>query len=527
MNSISRVSHKATRLAEILIVLALVLVGVSPAAAQGERIIFLHHSCGANLIADGGVREGLSARGYEFYDHGYNDDGLVLADGTWTGTNFDVPGDNTDPDGYAAIFAQEQHDPPDNTFSHLMQYDVIAFKSCFPVSNIESDSQLAEYRSHYLSIRDRMDQYPGKIFVIVTQPPEVPANSNPDAAMRARAFANWLQSDEYLAGHANVFVFDFFGLLAGNDHFLRPEYRMDEYDAHPNQRANSDIGTLFVEFLDTSIRRYGGVMPRPPGEATPTQGAEEPQEPEQEAPAPSSRPDAAILDDFEGYTAGDGWDTWVDGEGSTMECVADPGAAVSGSAALLVRYSIAPEGWAGCGRSHETPQDWSATDGIAMWVRSEEPGVLVAVTLHLGETQEPTPFQTELTTPLGGAGVWSMVQLPWDLFAKPDWFGEGGLSQLDLTRVVGVSFDFSAPGASRVEGSMWVDDLSLLVEGQATPESAAMPAPESPVGPSVEEAETSQEGRGSICPCSGFALPLAGLGVVLWRRSRAEPGDEV
>jgi len=302
---------------------------------------------------------------------------------------------------------------------------------------------------------------------------------------------------------------------------------MDEYDAHPNQRANSDIGPLFVEFLDTSIRSYGGVAPRPPAEAAPTQGAEEPQVPEQEVPAPSDAPDAAIIDDFEGYAAGGGWDTWVDGEGSTMECVADPGAAVSGSVALLVRYSISPEGWAGCGRSHETPQDWSAADGIAMWVLSEEPGVLLAVTLHLGDAQEPTPFQAELTTPQGGAGAWCLVQLPWDVFAKPDWFGEGGLSQLDLSRVVGVSFDFSAPGAARLEGSMWVDDLSLLVEGQAIPESPAVPAQDGPVVPSAEEGEAPQEGRGSICPCSGLALPLAGLGVVLWRRSREEPGDQV
>jgi hypothetical protein len=44
------------------------------------------------------------------------------------------------------------HDPPDTTFSHLMQYDVIAFKSCFSASLIESDQELADYRAYYLSI---------------------------------------------------------------------------------------------------------------------------------------------------------------------------------------------------------------------------------------------------------------------------------------------------------------------------------------------------------------------------------------
>jgi hypothetical protein len=158
-----------------------------PAAAQGPtRVLFMHHSCGANLIEQGGVREGLTALGYEFYDHGYNGDGLRLADGSYTGTNFDVPDDNTDPDGYAAIFAQPLHDPPDNTFSHMMQYDVIAFKSCFPTSNIYDDDLLAEYQSYYLSIRDRTDQFPNKIFIIVTQPPQVPNNSDPQEAARAR-----------------------------------------------------------------------------------------------------------------------------------------------------------------------------------------------------------------------------------------------------------------------------------------------------------------------------------------------------
>jgi len=222
-----------------------------------NRVILLHHSVGADLIARGGVRESLTNLGYEFYDHGYNDDGLVLADGTSTGTNFAVPDDNTNPDGFANIFAQPLNDPPDNTFSQLMQYDVIAFKSCFPVSDIQSDEQLAEYKTYYLSIRDRMDEYPDKVFIVVTQPPQVSANTDPGTAARARAFASWLASDEYLSGHPNVFTFNFFNLLADpSTNTLRADYVADEYDAHPNELADQTIGPLFADFIDQSVTTY-------------------------------------------------------------------------------------------------------------------------------------------------------------------------------------------------------------------------------------------------------------------------------
>ena len=229
----------------------------APPATGYRRVIFLHHSTGANLIEQGDVRSRFTALGYEFDDLGYNGDGLVLGDGTWTGRNFDVPDDNTNPDGYAVIFAQPLHDPPDNTFSHLMQYDVIVFKSCFPVSIIESDEQLAEYKGYYWSIRKRMDQYPNKLFIVVTQPPEIPADTNAQAAARARTFTNWLASDEYLSGHPNIVTFNFFNLLADpSTNMLRTIYQTDASDAHPNELANRTIAPLFVDFVDQAVKRY-------------------------------------------------------------------------------------------------------------------------------------------------------------------------------------------------------------------------------------------------------------------------------
>lgn len=230
---------------------------IEPPHEGATSIIFLHHSTGANLIEQGGVRERLSELGYAFYDHGYNGDGLVLADGTWTGENFDVPDDNTNPDGFATVFAQPLNDPPDNTFSYLMQYDAIIFKSCFPVSNIESDEQLDEYKSYYLSIRDRIDEFPDTLFIIVTQPPQIPADTDRDAATRARAFSDWLASDEFLSGHPNVFTFNFFDQLADpSNNMLRKQYRTSEDDAHPNERANEAVAPVFCDFVDEAIRSY-------------------------------------------------------------------------------------------------------------------------------------------------------------------------------------------------------------------------------------------------------------------------------
>ncbi|MDY6876908.1 MAG: hypothetical protein SWK90_12005, partial [Chloroflexota bacterium] len=47
------------------ILLAFLLPAGRPALAQAQavRILFLHHSCGENLIEQGGVREGLTALG--------------------------------------------------------------------------------------------------------------------------------------------------------------------------------------------------------------------------------------------------------------------------------------------------------------------------------------------------------------------------------------------------------------------------------------------------------------------------------
>jgi hypothetical protein len=238
----------------------------SSVSSSGDftNIIFLHHSTGQNLIEQSRVRERFTERGYDFWDHAYNGEGVTRPDGIAAGFHYHVPHDNTNPDGFARIFAQPVYKLPINTFSGLLQHEVIAFKSCFPVSNIGSDEQLETYKTYYLDIRGAMDQHPDRIFVILTPPPLNPAKTDAETAARARAFANWLASDEYSSGHPNVSTFDFFGLLAEDDttapdyNMLREAYRNGE-DSHPNAVANEAIGPLFVDFVIDAIETYRAV----------------------------------------------------------------------------------------------------------------------------------------------------------------------------------------------------------------------------------------------------------------------------
>jgi hypothetical protein len=229
-----------------------------------SNVVFLHHSTGHNLIEQGDVRERFTVAGYDFWDHGYNSTGLRNPAGEYTGYSYSIPGDNTDPDGLARIFAQRPRDLPLNAFSGLLQHEVIAFKSCFPASQITSDEQLAQYKAFYLAMRDVMDAHPDRVFVVMSPPPLNPAATDAGAAARARAFADWLTSDEYLSGHPNVFAFDFFDHLAEDDpaspevNMLRAAYR-EGTDSHPNAVANETVGPLFADFVMKAAEEYRAI----------------------------------------------------------------------------------------------------------------------------------------------------------------------------------------------------------------------------------------------------------------------------
>jgi hypothetical protein len=439
-------------------------------AVQGTpvRIIFMHHSTGENLIWQGGMREAFTELGYEFWDHGYNSDGLVDPDGRHTSINWNVPGDNTDPDGWYAIFNQPFTTPPTNTLSHMLEYDVIIFKSCFPASHITDNEMFEDYKRYFLAIRSAMDQYPNKLFIPFTTPPLVPNSTDPESAARARAWAQHLTSAGYLGGYPNIRVFDFFTLLADDVGYLRAEYRPDQWDSHPNELANRAVGPLFVAFVDQAIQNFipGQAHSQTPQRSSvngdldsqPEASEDTASQPEKVKPHIDESPTTTI-DDFEGDEFHERWWHYADEETTSFSCTrVQPG--FDSSHALQLNFDLGTGVYAGCGREITLAQNWDEAVGISFVWQANAPGLILSVVLMV----EDTPFETRVHIP---GTDWSQVTLRWTDFRKADWANEGGVETFDPVRVTSLSFGVG-DWAQAQAGTILIDSLSLVVNATPT-----------------------------------------------------------
>lgn len=241
------------------------------------KLLFIHHSTGANLILQGDLRALLKSRipTLELWGHSYNllpwwqltahifpyHTGLSDQNGKLTGTDYKIEITNTDPQGYADLFSEEIHSPPDNALSKIVaNFDIIMFKSCFPVTKIETEEKLKHYQDCYLKIRDTIDKLSNKKFILLTAPPLRKEMTKSEWAARARRYANWMKSNEYLEERKNMFVFDFFDALAKGDsqsdnfNMLRRDYcSIIPIDSHPNQMANQQVARKLADFISQSI----------------------------------------------------------------------------------------------------------------------------------------------------------------------------------------------------------------------------------------------------------------------------------
>jgi hypothetical protein len=234
------------------------------------NLFFLHHSTGDGIVVEGDMRGTINAynsqhkTSFAFWDHEYNSQGLRDPSGQLTGTNYAIPGDNTDPDGLHQLWTSQQSDWQAARNKILNNHEVIAFKSCFPASAIAGASELNQRKTWYLAMRGFFDTRKDKLFVVMSTPPLHRLDTSATEAKNARAFADWLCSSTYLSGHPNVKCFDLFDHLAHPDdgsaaaNMLKYSYEIDHSssDSHPNQLANQTVGPIFATFLINAALSY-------------------------------------------------------------------------------------------------------------------------------------------------------------------------------------------------------------------------------------------------------------------------------
>ena len=234
------------------------------AAAQkampaNARIVLLHHSTG-ECVWNGGVPAWFSAF------NAANKTGYAV-----TERNFpkDSPyGWENYPYDYWNIWVRHAGPRPfkqEPTLEILAdKFNVIVFKHCFPVSNIEADTgnadvassekRLENYKLQYAALKKKMRSFPRVRFVVWTAAAQVKNDTDEAAAQRARAFVDWVRTTWDEKGD-NIFVWDFNQLETGGGLYLKPANASG--DAHPNERFSRAVAPLLCQRIVDVIQGRG------------------------------------------------------------------------------------------------------------------------------------------------------------------------------------------------------------------------------------------------------------------------------
>ncbi len=219
----------------------------------GLDLLFIHHSCGSNWLADwnGGLAKALTEAGFHVHDATY---------GSKVGEKTDVihwvPKFSTMMDLILRTKKQDQ-------LLEKGRYNrIVMFKSCFPNSALHKPGKtdwdpmgimtVDNYKLAYNALLPIFRKHPDVLFIAVTAPPLRKEDTNPESAALAKEFNRWLVN-EWPAGDKNVATFDFFGILSTKEGWLRYPTK----DSHPNQLGNRRATKAFLPFLFRALRRAG------------------------------------------------------------------------------------------------------------------------------------------------------------------------------------------------------------------------------------------------------------------------------
>jgi len=275
----------------------------SRAPGKPLDLLFIHHSCGGQLLAPvgrsigdncilqshpngGNLRAMLEENDYRVHEASY---GSRL-------------GENTDVFDWLPKFRNQMTDvlkcdAQDSSFADGRRNQIVMFKSCFPNNSFRSEGaapgdpsgpELTVWnaKAAYTALLDELRKQPDVLFVCVTAPPIAPGKKTlplwRDLASRAktmlkgshidlaesghlaREFNNWLcDTGGWLKDYPlkNAVTFDYYDLLTdcGESDLCRYPTG-DGGNSHPSSEGNQKAARAFVPFLNQAIHRAGLVQ---------------------------------------------------------------------------------------------------------------------------------------------------------------------------------------------------------------------------------------------------------------------------
>jgi hypothetical protein len=145
------------------------------------------------------------------------------------------------------------------------KYQVIIFKHCNPVSNINPDQDSADinsdyksisnYKLQYLALRDKLHEFPDTKFILFTGAAQ-PQGQKIEEAKRAKSFFEWVTNEWDLPGD-NIYLWDFYSLQTEGGLYLKSNYAVSEKDSHPNAVFAGKVAKLLFNRIIDVIDNNG------------------------------------------------------------------------------------------------------------------------------------------------------------------------------------------------------------------------------------------------------------------------------
>lgn len=271
---------------------------VGDAHVNAIPILFIHHSCGGQMLAPNGPDVGDSCI-YESHPnggglrHALTDLGYVVHEASYDS----IVGGHTDMFDYLPKFRNQMERvlrtrTQDQELPDGERNRIVVFKSCFTESEFVGEGSgagdprgpeltVANARATLRELLPEFARHPETLFVYVTAPtlsPNVPAEplwktllksvragasltlAHRERRRLARMFNNWVVAEDgWLHGYTghNVAVFNYYDVLTGHgcSNFLEYVNREDIYDSHPARQGNEIAAHEFVGTLNAAVRR--------------------------------------------------------------------------------------------------------------------------------------------------------------------------------------------------------------------------------------------------------------------------------